>query len=192
MVGVGLSDREQQLGGGRVGDVGIRGHGVALDSRVAVAVRVVHVEPTVARVAGVERHAQQPALATVSHPVREIEKWGREEASAANHADAPRLLDHEQPRIGARGGEVKGIAEPRGDGLEREPGSVWNRLGAGGRCRGQGQKQNEHDQGSAHGALRPRRGSCRRLARLDDPLGSHGASGVGLRCRGAVEGVLEP
>src|SRR5262249_55573627 len=81
VIGIGLIHLEHELARGRISHIGVTTDLIALDVRVAVLVRVVYIEESVARVCGMKRQTQQPALASIAHLAGEVEKGSREELS---------------------------------------------------------------------------------------------------------------
>src|SRR5436309_5703523 len=138
----GLVDGEHQLRAQRVGLVRGGGRVVALDHRVAVRdppvrpARVVHVEEPVVLEVGVEGDAQQALLAAAALDLRpDVEERGRLQGAALDQADAPGLLDDEEPvRIERRRGHVGRVREARGDEHRLDRGPAHGRdAGADGR-----------------------------------------------------------
>src|SRR5438132_6704255 len=119
----GLVDGEHQLLAQRVGLVRGGGRVVARHHRVAAGdrpvrlARVVHVEEAVRREGRVEGDAEQALLAAAALDLRaEVEERGRLEGAVLHQADAPGLLDDEEPvRIERRRGHVGRVRETRGD-----------------------------------------------------------------------------
>src|SRR2546430_4992902 len=115
-----LCDEEDQLRRGDVGNIGIRADRVAFDPRVAVVVGVVDVEVSVRGVARVERHAQQPPLASCAHGAGDVQERSRGELPVLHDPDPPLLLDNEESRIPCRRRQVQWTAEPARDELQLE------------------------------------------------------------------------
>src|SRR5262249_54387254 len=69
-----MIDRQQHLLARRVGEVEVRAHLVARDRDVAVRSRVVDEEPAVRLVVGMEREAQEPALAAARNLAADVEE----------------------------------------------------------------------------------------------------------------------
>ena len=112
----GLVDREQDVLAVGVGDVGIGADRVARDDRVAGVVRVVHEEAAVVLVVGMERDAEQSALAAAAHQLVDVEERRLEQHAVLDDADGARLLDDEEAvRIEARRGDVHRQAQAVGD-----------------------------------------------------------------------------
>src|SRR5688572_27770901 len=82
----------------RAGDVAPRGRREPLEHDVT-AVRVVHVEPSVRRVKGIEGHAKQSTLEEGVHAIPDVEKRRREQASVLDDANAADPLDDEEPSV---------------------------------------------------------------------------------------------
>ncbi len=92
------------------------------DARVAVYVRVVHVEEAVGRVARVEGERQEPLLAAALDEVADVEERGREDATVPDHANPSRLLDHVDPlRLSRSRRDVHRGGEGAGDPHEPQP-----------------------------------------------------------------------
>ena len=104
VVRVGLRLPEEDALAPGVRDVGDRGDGELGDDRVAGRVGVVHEEAAVVGVVGVEREAEEPALAPGADPRREVEEARPEEGAVLHDPDPPPLLDDEESVEVPRGG----------------------------------------------------------------------------------------
>src|SRR5690606_23506464 len=113
-----LIDREDETRAGRIGAVGVGGDLVALDARVAVRVRVVHEEPAVRPVPGMEGQAEQALFATGRHLCAQVEEWRREQGAVADDADRARLFYNEEAVVTDGCRQVERRCEPFGDELE--------------------------------------------------------------------------
>ena len=99
MVGERLIDLEKQLRRCRISHVGVRRNLVALYVSIAVSVRVIDVEESVARVIRMEGNAQQSLLTTALHAVGDIDERGRKRGAVLYDSNPPSLLDDKEPRI---------------------------------------------------------------------------------------------
>ena len=102
MVARGLRDRENELGRSCVGNIGVSTDHVAHHTRVTVGVRIVDVKVTVSGILGVKREAEQTLLAAGRHKARDIQKRGHVQLPVFDNANAPRLFDNKQTRVGGR------------------------------------------------------------------------------------------
>src|SRR5919106_244303 len=101
VVGVRLVGEEEQACACRKRAAPVRA--VAHHSRVACAVRVVHVHEAVRRIPRIEGEAEQALLTSRPHAFADVEEEAGPDTSALDHANRPALLhDVEPPRLCAR------------------------------------------------------------------------------------------
>jgi hypothetical protein len=127
-----LRDREQHALGRRVGDVRVGRHReLRYDGRSVRYTRVIHEEAAVGLVAGMERQAEQSALAAAEDLRRDVEEDAARRGAGLSHADHPALLDHEEA--------VRAVLRRRDEERSDEAGQDRRRLqlwGSGGCGRG--------------------------------------------------------
>jgi hypothetical protein len=112
---VGLVDEQQGLFAVGVGDVRVGRDREARHHRVEVQIRVVDREQPGRRVVAREGEAEQAALTPGADAALDVEEGGRLHDAVHDHADAPRTLDDEEPRVPTRGGSEERAREPGRD-----------------------------------------------------------------------------